>query len=148
MPIPPTMNHETHENMFCLQLVTTPALVGICLGATLFLVTMAAVTCFCYRKRSPYTHKLYSKRSSEKPVTLRKPTAVRSPNSGPTTHFLKKTPSPTGNKSPPGVCNGFAKTPTAVDAELGNGKRRGSRSVITYPTVFINKKKPSGSSET
>jgi synaptotagmin-4 len=112
--------------------VTTPALVGICLGATLFLVTMAAVTCFCYRKRSPYTHKLHSKRS-EKPVTLRKPTAVRSPNSGPTTHFLKKSPSPTGHKSPPGVCNGSVKTPG--DAELGNGKRRGSR-LVSHSVCF------------
>ncbi|GLH05639.1 Synaptotagmin 1 [Gryllus bimaculatus] len=35
-----------------LIILTTPALVGICLGATLFLVTVAAVTCFCYRRHS------------------------------------------------------------------------------------------------
>ncbi|KAF4529314.1 hypothetical protein B566_EDAN011408 [Ephemera danica] len=108
--------------------VSTPALVGVCLGATLFLVTMAAVTCFCYRRRSPYTHKLHAKPrgSHDKPITLRRPTAVKSPGSGPTTHFLKKTPSPSGVKSPPGAL----RSPTG-DLEAGGAtgnKRRGSKS--------------------
>lgn len=102
--------------------VSTPAIVGICLGASLFLVLTAAVTCVCYRRRTHWTQgheKLdgLSKQrgsafgsafgSADKPLALqqhpRRPTAVKSPAGGPT-QYLKKSPSPTGpGKSPPGA---------------------------------------------
>lgn len=90
--------------------VTTPALIGICLGSALFLVTVAAVTCFCYKRRttSGSSQKLTSvlkkncHHHSEKPLVLRKPSAVKSPSSGcvggPV--LMKKSPSPTLQKAP------------------------------------------------
>ena len=89
--------------------VTTPALVGICLGATLFLVTVAAVTCFCYRRHSKPLQggKKGVRGGPDKPLALqqhRRPTAVKSPAGSVGTHYLKKSPSPTGGaRSPPGV---------------------------------------------
>lgn len=94
--------------------MTTPALIGICLGSALFLVTLAAVTCFCYRRRTTNgsTQKLTSvikKNShhhhhhhSEKPLVLRKPSAVKSPSSGSVGGpvLMKKSPSPTLGKIP------------------------------------------------
>ncbi|XP_034240364.1 synaptotagmin-4 [Thrips palmi] len=89
--------------------VSTPAIVGICLGASLFLVLTAAVTCVCYRRRSHWAHheKLAGKPRVDKPLALqqhpRRTTAVKSPAGGPT-QYLKKSPSPTGpGKSPPGA---------------------------------------------
>ncbi|XP_046400099.1 synaptotagmin-11 isoform X1 [Ischnura elegans] len=124
-----------------IESVTTPALVGILLGTTLFLVTVAAVTCLCYRRRhslvllplhggvaQPFgrrrasaqpnsaTASLFGPQGSlrkggcggnggcERPLVLRRPTAVRSPSSNPCggvvipgggPHYLKKSPSPT-----------------------------------------------------
>lgn len=88
--------------------VSTPALVGICLAATVFLVGVFAVTCFCKRGRQSeygghgFLGKKY-KLASEKPLAFhhKKPTAVKSPAGN--SHYLKKSPSPTGGKSPPGV---------------------------------------------
>ncbi|KAL1140011.1 hypothetical protein AAG570_006988, partial [Ranatra chinensis] len=71
--------------------VTTPALVSILLGCSLFLGSVGAVTCLCYtRRRRRRDH-----RKVGGPLPLhKKPTAVRSPaNTG---HYLKKSPSPTG----------------------------------------------------
>ncbi|CAB3359582.1 Hypothetical predicted protein [Cloeon dipterum] len=116
------LRDDVADNNVLNPTVTTPTLVAICLGATLFLVAMAAVTCFCYRRRSPYAAKMYAKQRVDKPVTLRKPTAVKSPGSGPTTHFLKKSPSPTDHKAPPGMCNGDTKI-SPTELENGNGHR-------------------------
>lgn len=70
---------------------------------------MAAVTCYIQRRRnlaSEHHTTLLIKRPYERPLTLRKPTAVKSP--GPSVGsggiVLKKSPSPTGQKSPPGTC--------------------------------------------
>ncbi|XP_052121648.1 synaptotagmin-4, partial [Frankliniella occidentalis] len=98
--------------------VSTPAIVGICLGASLFLVLTAAVTCVCYRRRSHWSQgheKLGGlgkpRGSGDKPLAMqqhprpcpRRPTAVKSPAGGPP-QYLKKSPSPTGpGKSPPGA---------------------------------------------
>jgi hypothetical protein len=93
--------------------VTTPALVGICLGATLFLVTVAAVTCFCYRRHSMLSQcgKKGIRGGLDKPLALqqhRRSTAVKSPAGSAGTHYLKKSPSPTGSvRSPPGVRQGL-----------------------------------------
>ncbi|KDR15169.1 hypothetical protein L798_11062, partial [Zootermopsis nevadensis] len=98
--------------------VTTPALVGICLGATLFLVTVAAVTCFCYRRHSKLVQsgKKGVRGGPEKPLALqqhRRPTAVKSPAGSAGTHYLKKSPSPTGNaRSPPGPGGSGTPSPT------------------------------------
>ena len=80
--------------------MSSPALIGICLGSTLLLLSVAAVTCFCYRRRSSSAHKLIYRRTPDKPVGLRRPTAVRSPGSQ--GHYLKKSPSPTGKPATPG----------------------------------------------
>ncbi|XP_066993259.1 synaptotagmin-4 isoform X2 [Anabrus simplex] len=102
--------------------VTTPALVGICLGATLFLVTVAAVTCFCYRRHTRLVGGKKGLRGMgpEKPLALhqyRRPTAVKSPAGmgvGTGTHYLKKSPSPTGGtRSPPAPSGSGTPSPTS-----------------------------------
>jgi len=103
-----------------LERLSTPAVVGICLGATLLLLSVAAVSCLCYRGRANRNKKLrppsggYRTGFETKPLPFRKPTAVRSPNTG--TYYLKKSPSPTGIKSPPGssVIAPSAKTPSPL----------------------------------
>ncbi|EEB16035.1 synaptotagmin-4, putative [Pediculus humanus corporis] len=104
-------------------LISTPALVGICLAALAFFVGIFAVTCFCHRSR--YTNygsnKLFGskkfKAGAEKPLAFhqhRKPTAVKSPaGTGGNIHYLKKSPSPTGGKSPSG--GSAASSPTNPD---------------------------------
>ncbi|KAL0270726.1 UNVERIFIED_CONTAM: hypothetical protein PYX00_008032 [Menopon gallinae] len=102
--------------------VSTPALVGICLAALVFLVGILAVTCFCHRNRhSVYgSHKFLGSRKykagPEKPLAFhqpRKPTAVKSPaGSGANPHYLKKSPSPTGGKTPPGGIGSASASPT------------------------------------
>ncbi|XP_054711911.1 synaptotagmin-4-like isoform X2 [Uloborus diversus] len=107
--------------------VTTPALIGICLGSALFLVTLAAVTCFCYRRRSSagasqkLTSVLKKNHHPDKPLVLRKPSAVKSPSSGSVGGGLKKNTSPTLQKvSPPGSTRtspngGGHKSPTSAE---------------------------------
>ncbi|GIY60158.1 synaptotagmin-4 [Caerostris extrusa] len=104
--------------------VTTPALIGICLGSTFFLISLAAVTCFCYKRRSTgsasqkLTSVLKKSHHPDKPLVLRKPTAVKSPSSGSVGGpvLMKKSPSPTQPKtSPPG---GNSRT-----SPTGNGHR-------------------------
>lgn len=104
--------------------VTTPALIAICLGSTFFLISLAAVTCFCYRRRSSgsasqkLTSMLKKSHHPEKPLVLRKPTAVKSPSSGSVGGpvLMKKSPSPTQPKiNPP---SGSTRT-----SPTGNGHR-------------------------
>jgi len=96
-----------------LETLSAPAVLGICLGGAVLLVSVAAVSCFCYRGHQHRSHKLrgvsngYRASNFEsKPLAFRKPTAVKSPSSttgsGVPAHYLKKSPSPTGMKSPPG----------------------------------------------
>ncbi|KAG1696969.1 Synaptotagmin-11 [Nymphon striatum] len=82
--------------------IATSTVVGICIGTVTFIAALAVVGYYCYYKRR------YPKQDPEKGRTrphgidqtlpLKRPTAVKSPGSGP----LKKSPSPTSLKSPPG----------------------------------------------
>uniref|UniRef100_T1HAW5 C2 domain-containing protein n=1 Tax=Rhodnius prolixus TaxID=13249 RepID=T1HAW5_RHOPR len=73
--------------------VTGPALLSILLGCSVFLVSLGAVTCFCYRRREQS-----KQRGRGRPLAFtRRPAAVRSPATN--THYLKKSPSP--NSRPP-----------------------------------------------
>nr|XP_018910718.1 PREDICTED: synaptotagmin-4 isoform X2 [Bemisia tabaci] len=93
--------------------VSTPAVVGICLGTTLFLTMVGAATCFCYRRR--YVTIGRNKLSGEKTLVFqhRRSTAVRSPAcSQTTTHYLKKTPSP--SSCAPSLCGSGANSPTGT----------------------------------
>ncbi|XP_012255952.2 synaptotagmin-4 isoform X2 [Athalia rosae] len=79
--------------------VSTATLVGLCIGAVI-LVCMAVATWWLCRRRRGHT-KLGPDKSLAFRPPHRKPTAVKSPGS--TSHYLKKSPSPTGPaKSPPG----------------------------------------------
>lgn len=99
--------------------LSTPAVVGICLGGALLLLSVAAVSCFCYRGHNVRNKKLrsagghYHHHLGSESQPFRKSTAVKhvcSPSSatGPAGHHLimKKSPSPTsgGGKTPPGSC--------------------------------------------
>ncbi|KAG8181733.1 hypothetical protein JTE90_028272 [Oedothorax gibbosus] len=95
--------------------LTTPALIGICLGSTFFLVSLAAVTCFCYKRRSGSSSSLKPtslKGRPDRPLVLRRPTAVKSPSSGSVGAVLpRKSPSPTSaNKTPSPI--GMHRSPT------------------------------------
>ncbi|KAF6210629.1 hypothetical protein GE061_013736 [Apolygus lucorum] len=75
---------------------TGPALVSILLGCSVFLVSIGAVTCFCYRRREATSKQT---RVRGRPLAFtRRPAAVRSPANN--THYLKKTPSPTTSRPP------------------------------------------------
>ncbi|XP_013792108.1 synaptotagmin-4-like [Limulus polyphemus] len=80
-----------------------PTLVGICIGSAFFVFTLAAVTCYCYRRKTlQVAHKLcfiFKKNVQEKPVVLRKPTALKTPSSGP--RGFKKSSSPTNQNTLP-----------------------------------------------
>uniref|UniRef100_A0A1B6CR94 C2 domain-containing protein n=1 Tax=Clastoptera arizonana TaxID=38151 RepID=A0A1B6CR94_9HEMI len=105
-----------------LEEVSTPALVGICLAGTLFLATVGALTCVCYRRRQllgGHSKLSGGKKRGGPDGTLvfhhpRKPTAVKSPaGSSGGTHYLKKSPSPTSQGcTTPGGCNSSATSPT------------------------------------
>lgn len=81
--------------LLCYVAVSTPALVSVVLGCSVFLASVGAVTCLCYgRRQSPSQVKL----RRDRPMTFqRKP--VKSPL--PTTHYLRKSPSPTTPVSEP-----------------------------------------------
>lgn len=95
--------------------MSTTTLVGLCVGAA-FLACLLAVTWWlCHRRRE------HTKLSSDKTLAFRPPrrktTAVKSPGS--VTHYLKKSPSPTGPaKSPPGSA---AQTPSPTSSQQSNG---------------------------
>ncbi|KAJ8911620.1 hypothetical protein NQ315_017130 [Exocentrus adspersus] len=87
--------------------VAYPTIIGLCLGGVLFGLIMVAVTWWCYRRRLAIS--LKQRHGPDQPLafhTHRRPTAVKSPaGSGTGTHYLKKSPSPTGTaKTPPGFC--------------------------------------------
>lgn len=81
--------------------LSTPAVVGICLGGALLLISVAAVSCFCYRGHQQQSSRRHHKKlrpAHHGGADFRKPTAVRSPNQPnvtTATHYLKKSPSPT-----------------------------------------------------
>lgn len=104
--------------------VTTPTALGICITATILVFTLIFASCYCYRRRRRAASHLAAKLGGSsgkhrhstagsvasgvnQPLawnTHRKPTAVKSPAGANPTHYLKKSPSPTGaSKSPPGV---------------------------------------------
>ncbi|XP_043684991.1 synaptotagmin-4 [Vespula pensylvanica] len=82
------------------EAVSTTTLVALCTGGA-FLICAVAMTWWLCRRRREHT-KLNADRSLAFRPPRRKPTAVKSPGS--TSHYLKKSPSPTGPaKNPPGT---------------------------------------------
>ncbi|EFX81695.1 synaptotagmin 4 protein, variant 2 [Daphnia pulex] len=120
--------------------LSTPAVVGICLGGVVLLISVAAVSCFCYRGHHQQTRSTKKARSpgshigsENRPLAFRKPVAVKSPNnpqqlthsypvsggsSVAISHHLKKSPSPTGAKTPPGSCP-IGKSPSPLSGNEG-----------------------------
>lgn len=87
--------------------LSTSGVVGVSLGGAVLLLLVGTVSWMCYRRRSGH------KKLSERTVTLRRPTAVKNPAGQ--SHYLKKSPSPTGTKTPPGVKSPTGgKTPPGV----------------------------------
>ena len=80
--------------MFYSLTVSTAGVIAVSLGCALLVLVLGSVICICYRRRNGH------KKLNERPITLRRPTAVRNPTAH--SHYLKKSPSPTGTKSPPG----------------------------------------------
>ncbi|XP_076749279.1 synaptotagmin 4 isoform X2 [Xylocopa sonorina] len=94
--------------------VSTTTVVALCIGAV-FLLCAVAMTWWLCRRRREHT-KLNSDKSLAFRPPRRKPTAVKSPGS--TSHYLKKSPSPTGPaKSPPGS---GGQTPSPTGSQSSN----------------------------
>ncbi|KAK1124428.1 Synaptotagmin-11 [Melipona quadrifasciata] len=94
--------------------VSTTTVVALCIGAV-FLLCAVAMTWWLCRRRREHT-KLNSDKSLAFRPPHRKPTAVKSPGS--TSHYLKKSPSPTGlAKSPPGS---VGQTPSPTGSQSSN----------------------------
>ncbi|KAG7300255.1 hypothetical protein JYU34_015825 [Plutella xylostella] len=75
--------------------------VAVCGGAALLAAVLAALGCWVARRRANLANKLGSKRGPDKALVFQPPrraTAVRSPGS--TTHYLRKSPSPTAPSAP------------------------------------------------
>ncbi|XP_018395813.1 PREDICTED: synaptotagmin-4 [Cyphomyrmex costatus] len=94
--------------------ISTAMGVTLCIGAATLLFAVAMACWFCRRRRE------HTKLNSDKPLAFRpphrKPTAVKSPGS--TSHYLKKSPSPTGPaKSPPGS---GGQTPSPTGSQSSN----------------------------
>lgn len=104
--------------------VSTAALIGSCIG-TATVVCAVVMTWWLCRRRRDHT-KLNSDKSLAFRPPHRKPTAVKSPGSA--THYLKKSPSPTGPaKSPPGS-GGQSPSPTGSQHSQPNSHGPQSRS--------------------
>lgn len=94
--------------------VSTTTVVALCLGAVFLLCAVAMTWWLCRRRREHI--KLTSDKSLAFRPPRRKPTAVKSPGS--TSHYLKKSPSPTGPaKSPPGS---GGQTPSPTGSQSSN----------------------------
>ncbi|XP_071858102.1 synaptotagmin 4 [Bombus fervidus] len=93
--------------------VSTTSVVALCIAV--FLLCAVAMTCWLCQRRREHT-KLNSDKSLAFRPPHRKPTAVKSPGS--TSHYLKKSPSPTGlAKSPPGS---GGQTPSPTGSQSSN----------------------------
>ncbi|CAH0553645.1 unnamed protein product [Brassicogethes aeneus] len=122
---------EEGPNIKPVQGVNYPAVVGLCLGGAVFGVIMMAVTYYCYRRRRMASGK---RSGPDQPLafhTHRRPTAVKSP-AGTGTHYLKKSPSPTGpSKNPPGMSNPHTPSPTgSVVGPLESGVSSHNHNVV------------------
>ncbi|XP_060527141.1 synaptotagmin-11 [Cylas formicarius] len=108
--------------------VTYSTLIAFCIGGTLFGVLIVVITWFCYQRRK----RLQAKRNGpDQPLAFhshRRPTAVKSP-AGSGTHYLKKSPSPTGpSKTPPGMSSPHTPSPTgSVMGPLESGVSSGTQ---------------------
>ncbi|XP_018323176.1 synaptotagmin-11 [Agrilus planipennis] len=93
--------------------VHSATVVGLCLGAGIFVLCLAAISCFFYRRHRQLNAKRHGPDQPLAFHTHRRPTAVRSPAGGTTTHYLKKSPSPTNpSKTPPGLSGPSSPSPT------------------------------------
>jgi len=90
-----------------IQPVTTVSwivFVLLCVGGAGVLLVGAALVCHLARKRGKKKHNFGIKKSWHQErsfLNFRKPTPVTIPDKG--SHYLKKSPSPTGHRSPPGA---------------------------------------------
>ncbi|XP_075210861.1 synaptotagmin 4 [Lycorma delicatula] len=117
-----------------IETVSGPAVLGICLASSLFLLTVGFL-CFLYRRRE--TVALNTKLVGDRTAPLvfyhhRKPTAVKSPAgsaSGP--HYLRKSPSP--GTTPAGGSG--ANSPTGSTASGKPGKSAGNSPSTEEPNV-------------
>ncbi|XP_050303665.1 synaptotagmin-11 isoform X2 [Anthonomus grandis grandis] len=102
--------------------------IGLCTSFAVCVVLTFAVIYYCYQRRK----RLRAKRNGpDQPLAFhshRRPTAVKSPagaTAGTGTHYLKKSPSPTGiSKTPPGLASPTTPTgqsPTGIVGPLESG---------------------------
>lgn len=115
--------------------ISTTTLIVLCTGGV-SLVCAVAMTWWLCRRRREHT-KLNADRSLAFKPPRRKPTAVKSPGS--TSHYLKKSPSPTGPaKNPPGTSTGRTNQSSPTGFQ-GNSDSPGSQTPSNLnPTSYSN----------
>jgi len=103
----PTWQEENGLNIEQLKIVSWTVTATLSIFGCLLVLTAILVTCYCLKyknkkkqhafglKKNYFKERLASKQPS------RNPTPVSNPSKG--NHYLKKSPSPTGQKSPPGL---------------------------------------------
>ncbi|GAB0088150.1 Synaptotagmin [Sergentomyia squamirostris] len=94
------------------KLTPLESMVPVVAGLTTAIV-LAMMTCYCARRIRLRNRKTNGHDASLQFQPPRRPTAVRSPSGAPP-HYLKKSPSPTGNKLPPGAPQSPPEQPTQV----------------------------------
>ncbi|BES94858.1 synaptotagmin 4 [Nesidiocoris tenuis] len=103
--------------------ISGPALVSILLGCSVFLVSISAVTCFCYKRRDGSSGKQQAVRGPRggRPLAFtRRPAAVRSPANN--SHYLKKTPSPTSRPPSASPLGSGSNSPTGAPTQIHSAK--------------------------
>ncbi|XP_045613625.1 synaptotagmin-4 isoform X2 [Procambarus clarkii] len=106
--------HDDGPRIRAVDTVSTSGVVWVSVGAAVLVMVLGAVSWACYRKRGAH------KKLGDRTVTLRRPTAVKNPQ--PQSHYLKKSPSPTGPKTPPGAKSpSGGKTPPGPRTPTGAG---------------------------
>ncbi|XP_055707678.1 synaptotagmin-11 [Phlebotomus papatasi] len=94
------------------KLTPLESMVPVAAGLTAAIV-LAVMTCYCARRIRQRNRKTAGHDATLPFQPPRRPTAVRSPSGAPP-HYLKKSPSPTGTKPPPGAPLSPPEAPTQV----------------------------------
>lgn len=125
-------------------------IIGLCVGAVLFCLFVGLILLLIQRSKSRNSLERHTtllvKRMPEKPLTLKKPTpAVKATGQAVGGGVvLKKSPSPTGSKSPPGSGSNYA-SPVDQEKAIGgiNKKRKDSSdSAVSHNSLGSTKVSP------
>lgn len=125
--------------------------IGLCVGGVLFCLLVGLILLLIQRGKSRNSLERHTtllvKRMPEKPLTLKKPTPAVKAHTGVAVAggvVLKKSPSPTGSKSPPGSSSNYASPVDQEKAITSAGKKRkdSSDSAVSHNSLGSTKVSP------